>query len=63
MYKSQGKGVGHRRKLAHEEVVAEEEILSLFAACTPTSDTSSGSPVPHPEKQRMQVDVSLDGVG
>jgi hypothetical protein len=32
MYKSQGTGVGHRRTLAHESVLAEEEILSLFAA-------------------------------
>ena len=33
MYKSQGKGVGHRRMLSHESVLAEEEILSLFAVC------------------------------
>ena len=32
MYKSQGAGVGHRRTLAREAVVAEEEILSLLAA-------------------------------
>ena len=31
MYKSQGTGVGHRRTLAHESVLAEEGILILFA--------------------------------
>ena len=33
MYKSQGKGVGHRRTLYHESVLAEGEILSTLAAC------------------------------
>ena len=32
MYKSQGAGVGHRRTLVREAVVAEEDILSLLAA-------------------------------
>ena len=30
MYKSQGAGVGHRRTLVREAVVADEEILSLL---------------------------------
>ena len=69
MYKSQGKGVRHRRTHAHEPVLAEGEILSLLAAYNSNIRYQLGtfSSLPPaaiaPEKQRMQVDVSFGGVG